>query len=166
MMSAVGATRVVTPEGMAWTVRRCWLPKRRVRWRGRTRRDTSDEQRGSGGDYLDFADLFGIFDGDSPLAVIGAVLAVIAIVVLAWLFLVPLLLALLDVVVLIVLALVGVAGRVVLHRPWEIEVSGPDQIVSLRVVGWQKSSQAIEEVTRRLRTGRPVPTDVRDLRLE
>ncbi len=117
--------------------------------------------------YLDgVPDLFDLIGGDSPFAVIGAVLAVIAVVVLAWLFLLPLLLALLDAVILIVLALAGVIGRVLLHRPWEIEVSGPGQIVSWQVVGWRRSGQAIDQVTTRLRSGRPVPTDVRDLRLD
>ncbi len=74
--------------------------------------------------------------------------------------------ALLDAVIVIVLALAGVIGRVLLHRPWEIEVSGPDQIVSWQVVGWRRSGQAIEQATTRLRSGRSVPTDVRDLRLD
>lgn len=164
----MGPTKVVTPDGTAWTVRRCWLPRRRVRWRGTTPHRKSDgaHRPDTHGhlDYLDIFDLIEFFDG--PFAAIGAVLAVIAVVVLAWLFLLPLLLALLDAVILIVLALVGIVGRVLLHRPWEIEVSGPDQILAWRVVGWRRSGQAIEQVTTRLRSGRSVPTDVRDLRLD
>ncbi len=107
----MGPTKVVTPDGTAWTVRRCWLPRRRVRWRRTTPHRKSDgAHRSDRHGYLDVFDLFDLIGSDGPFAVIGAVLAVIAVVVLAWLFLLPLLLALLDVVILIVLALIGI-GR-------------------------------------------------------
>jgi hypothetical protein len=150
---------VVTPTGEAWRVGRCWLPKQRVHWRGpgRVRRTSSDPRpRSGGGSWLNALD---VFDGDNPLAALGFVIGTIVFAALVWFFLVPLLLVLLDVTVLVVLTAAGVAARVVLHRPWEIEAVGPNERLTWQVVGWQRSRLALGAVTQRLARGEVLPTD-------
>jgi hypothetical protein len=161
----MGPKRVTTPDGMAWTVRRCWLPKRRLRWRRPTpHRQSNGGHDGSGlFDSFDVVSLVDNIEVDNPLAIIGVVLAIVAVLALAWFFLVPFLLALLDAVILIALAGAAIVGHVVLHRPWEIEASGPEQTQTWRVLGWRRSGQAIDAASRRLSGGRPLPADVRDL---
>jgi hypothetical protein len=69
-----------------------------------------------------------------------------------------LLLALFDHTVLVLLTMLGVAARLVLHRPWEIEAVGPDRRLTWQVVGWQRSRRAMGAVAGRLRQGQIPPT--------
>ena len=109
-----------------WTVRRCWLPKRKI---------------------LD------VFD-DGIFAVIVLMIAAAIFLALAVFFVIPLLLIEFDVLALVLLCLLGTGARVVLHRPWEIEAVGPDETrLAWRVVGWNRSRRTIAEVSDRLRRG-------------
>ena len=69
---------------------------------------------------------------------------------------------LLDLTILVVLTVLGVAARIVLHRPWEIEAVGPDRRLTWQVVGWNRSRRAITAVTTRLHQGQIPPTDSPD----
>jgi hypothetical protein len=156
---------VTTPNGEAWTVRRCWMAKRQLRWRGRNplgRRPPKGRQSRSRdkGDRTDWLHTVDVIDADNPLAALLAVAVVIVIAVLGWFFLVPLLLAILDLTILILLTLGGLATRTLLRRPWEIEALAPDgRRLTWQVVGWQRSRRAITAVTRVLHQGQIPPTD-------
>jgi hypothetical protein len=159
-----GAT-VTTPSGEIWTVRRCWIAKRRVLWRGRNplrRRQPTSRQRRPRDEpeRVHWLDTLDLFDADNPVAALLAVAAVILIALLGWFFLVPLLLAILDLRILILLTLAGLAARTLLRRPWEIEALAPDgRRLTWQVVGWKRSRRAITAVTRVLHQGKIPPTD-------
>lgn len=139
--------RVVTdPEGARWRVRRRWLMAPiRPRYRGA---DASNFDLPGGG--------FDAADG-----VLGAIVAVIAIIVLAAFVafvVIPLALLLVEVLIFLVLAGAGLAGRVLLRRPWTLEARrlGASTRMTWSVAGWRDSREALDEIAAALQAGRPV----------
>ena len=161
---------VTTPSGEIWTVRRCWLAKRSVRWQGRNplrRRSAGDRRRdsGSNGDRSDWRDgleVFDLADADNPFAALAVVAVVVVVALLGWLLLVPLVLAIIDLTLLVLLTAAGIAARTLLRRPWEIEALAPDgRRLTWRVAGWRRSRRTMADITARLRQGH-VPADSTD----
>ncbi len=160
---------VTSPSGEVWTVRRRWTADRRVRWSGGTpfRRsrqthpsaERSRHERGSRGDWLDGLQLFDT-SHDNPLVAIAVIAVLVLVVGLAWFLVVPLLLAILDLTILVLLTLIGIAARVVLRHPWEIEALGPQgRRLSWQVPGWRRSRRAITAVADLLAQGQTPPTN-------
>jgi hypothetical protein len=85
------------------------------------------------------------FQGDSPAAVIAAiVLLVIAVFVLL-----PLLGVALELIALIFLLGSGLLGRVLLGRPWIVlaeKIGDHEERVAFAVKGWRQSSEALHEL--------------------
>jgi hypothetical protein len=138
------ATTVRDPQGREWRVRRRWLarPFRRPAFLGEGR-DGSSRGESWWGELVPFPDL-GDLVGSIVVAIIAAAL-VIVFVVLVW----PLLVALVDAVVLLLAALIGIAGRVLLGRPWIVEarrLDGVSEPLEWRVTGWHRSRLAISEI--------------------
>jgi hypothetical protein len=129
-------------------VGRQWLPTRRVRLRRE----------------LDFPEPSGLFDvlGDDLTA--GGIVAGLAIAIVAVLLLLvvwPVVAIAVEVVILILLFLAGLAGRLVLRRPWLIvaRTEGPPRAtLAWHVAGWRASGEAVADVARALGAGqRPRP---------
>ncbi|HEX9546593.1 MAG TPA: hypothetical protein VF942_04600, partial [Acidimicrobiales bacterium] len=107
--------KLVTPDGIAWTIKRRWMPHRKVRWR-RLRRHRPPEARQQKDhwytdllDFFDIPDLGGLGDlGTVILVIVGIVVAGL----LLWFVMIPALLFLIDVVVLLVLLFAGVVEHV------------------------------------------------------
>lgn len=157
--AGVAATQVLTPSGETWTVCRRWLPKRKVHWRGRPlrRRDRPTDVRHVGLHVVDLFDVLDLFE--SPLVVLFVLVLLGAMAIVTWLYVIPMLLVFTDMVGVAALAALGVAGRLVLHRPWQIEATGPTQRVSWSVVGWKRGTRTIKLVAERLARGEIPPTD-------
>lgn len=140
-MVRTGVT-AVAPDRSHWRIRIRWVPRwhslyRRLR---RQRRDGGSAGRDSvwtwsgNSSPLDFVDL------DDFFGAIVAVLALAVMAVLAWWLLLPLLLAIVDAVVVVVLLVGGVLARVLLARPWTIDVEAADgRRFTRRVVGWRNA---------------------------
>lgn len=91
---------------------------------------------------IDFGEAF---QGDSPVAVIAAiVLLVIAVFVLL-----PLLGVALELIALVFLLGSGLIGRVLLGRPWIVlaeRIGDPEERVAFAVKGWHNSNEALREL--------------------
>jgi hypothetical protein len=142
----VGRRIVTDPQGRRWRVRRRWLVAPvRPRWRG------------ADGGFFDVPDI-GVGDADGLL---GAIVAVVVIVILAAFvafYLLPLAILLVEVLIFVVLAAAGIAGRLLLRRPWTLEAEaldgGPKMMWS--VAGWRDSRDALDEIATAVERGRPV----------
>lgn len=148
--------------GVAWTVRRRWLPRyegRGLRDRLRQRKARAARRRDS--DRIRWFDVFDLgFVDDSLAGFVVSVLAIAALLLLA-VFGMPFLLALVDVVLVAVVAVLGVVGRVVLRRPWTVEaVSATGGRHQVRVVGWRRAGEAVESLAQDIRHGRQPAPDV------
>jgi hypothetical protein len=152
----VGATRVSTPGGTAWTVRRRWVPHRdgvgfRARFaqrRSKRRDQRSGESRESAWyDGLDIPDFGADLEG---LAIILAI--VVAIVVLA-LFGWPLVLVGIDLAWLLLVSIFGVIGRVVLRRPWRVEARSGDERRHWYIQGYRAAGRHRDEIARQFQHG-------------
>lgn len=140
-------------DGRRWRVGRQWTPRIGSetvlgRFRRRYRQATK---------RVDVADA-----GHGCLELLGEGLAIAAVALAVLLLLVfgglPILLALVDVVVVILLGLLGIAGRILLRRPWTVEAVGPDGTTAeWRVVGWRASGELVREIKRRIEQGEPLP---------
>ena len=135
-------------------VRRRWSSRPGVRtvWeraRRRTRR-SADGATTAG----DVSLVSAILIEDGAVLLRWAVIAVVAVVLLlATTFLLAAELAILALVV-----LVGVAGRVVLGRPWTVEaVSDAGDRLTWRAVGWRASARRRDEIADLLRAGVTLP---------
>lgn len=141
---------VVAPDGRRWVVRRRWLPRlgtetvwgrfhRRFRQMARRAGDAADADPGC------IADI-----GEGVAAAIAVTVGLLLLIFV----LLPLLIAIVDLLVILLLALLGIAGRVLLRRPWTVEASS-DNGTSLRwkVVGWRASAAKIDEVSTHLAAG-------------
>ncbi len=121
------------------------LRRRRAR---RSNADTGDDSMGDAS--LEIAG--GCLDVGGEWAIV--VVTVVAIVVLAWFFLVPLLLLLVDAVVLVVVAAAALVARILLRRPWRIEVARGEQVLgSIAVVGLGNARRRRDEVVAALAVG-------------
>lgn len=130
------------PSGRRWSVRRRWLGLRRPRWRG-------PEDPG-----LDALDV-----GDDPSGVL-AVLALIAVVILVALFAVPLVVFGVELVIVLAAAGLGLAGRLLLGRPWTLEARSDDgRLVWREVAGWRDSREALDAMREDIAAGRPTRTE-------
>jgi len=162
---------VSAPDGTAWNVSLRWMP----RWRALARRfggwrDKRQSRRTSlnAGDWVPDPTTF--FDGDCghgggggwldvDLAdnIIGAIVAIVALIVaglLFWWIVLPALLLILDVIIVAVLTVFGVLTRVLLNRPWTIEVTAQDgRRFTKQVVGWRNAQAAITDAAAEIRTG-------------
>lgn len=102
------------------------------------------------------AELFGLDDdlGLIVAAVVGAVLAVL-VVLFVVVFALPLLI---EVVVLVAVTVLGIAGKVLLRRPWTVAAESDDGTrVTWRVVGWRASREHVDTVADALEHGYVLP---------
>jgi hypothetical protein len=117
----------------------------RVWWPERKRRFELDAG------ALDIPDL-GFFD--DAFALIGILLLAIFLVP----FLFVLILPLLELGLILMIALLGVAGRMVLRRPWTVRARAQDrEPIRRRVSGWRNSLELKRELAAAIRDGRPPP---------
>lgn len=144
----MGAVRVTTPAGSTWTVRRRWTPHRERNLRDRFRRRRPDSD-----GLLDALDV-AADAGDLP--VLGAVAVVVAV------FLAILLLAIwfpfvillvVDIVWLVLAGVIGVIGRVLLRRPWQVEARSSDERRHWYVPGFRAAGRHRDEIARQFRHG-------------
>ena len=90
--------------------------------------------------------------------VVAALAIVVAVVVLLFVV-IPLLVAVVDVAVVLLLALFGVAGRILLRRPWTVEARAEDgSLLVWRVVGWRASGERVDLAAERITAGDVPPT--------
>ena len=145
---------MTAPDGTQWRVRRRWversLPDLRHRWR-------SNREEISGGDLLEGAwniDFGQAFQGDSPAAVIAAIVLLVIVVFV----LLPLLGVALELIALVFLLGSGLIGRVLFGRPWIVEatnIEDPDHRVTYAVKGWRRSTEALQELRTTIATAGP-----------
>jgi len=140
-------------DGRRWRVGRQWTPRIgsetvmgrfRRRYREVTRRvDVADADPGC----------LEMFEEGLVIGLVGIAF------VLTFVFIgLPVLLALVDIVIVILLGLLGIAGRMLLRRPWTVEAVGPEGTTAeWRVVGWRASGELVREVKRRIEQGEPLP---------
>jgi hypothetical protein len=141
----LGPRVVDAPNGRTWRVGREWLPRRRVRVpRGRGDRGLLD--------WLDPSTLVDDFSAGGILAGIAVVLALVIALFVVW----PIVAIAIEVVLLVVLFLAGLAGRVVLRRPWRVvaRTGPPWREVTHDVVGWRASGEAIDAMAAAIAAGR------------
>lgn len=163
----MASARVTSPDGVGWTVRRRWLPRRGVRWRrlfsGRRGRPArSRSERTSWWDWIDIPWV----DGFDSITVVVAVLVLTGLIVLAWFVLLPLLLVLLDLMAIVFLIVVGAIGRLLFRRPWEIEAASREERIGWRVAGWRRSGRVLAAVASQLEQGRRPAADLSALGIE
>ncbi len=147
---------MTAPDGTEWRVGRQWLP-RRPRLRNKDDDDGPDggdfdvptPSGGGGSGFLDaFDDLFAI------ILVVGAVLLVVAFFATV---VFPVLVIAIELILLLVLFLAGLAGRVLLGRPWTVRARNSKDKQELRwaVRGFRRSGEARDAVAAQLAaTGR------------
>lgn len=136
------ATVVSTHDGGRWRVGRRWVP-----WRFRRRR------RSTSLDGVELPlDIASIADG--PFVVIG----VVAVIVLFAFTVVPMVLALIEISILVLLVAAGVLARVLLRRPWIVDVERLDAPgrTSWKVVGLRRSGELITALATQLQSGQPM----------
>ncbi len=140
---------VSSPDGDRWRVRRRWLNRGLPSLRKHVR-EAKEEVTASG--TLDgLMTLDGIGGGWAGAAIAGAV-------VVAVLVLLPLLGIALELIVLAVLLASGLAGRVVLGRPWTVEAKNLDdgeRSVAYGVKGFRRAGEAAEELAGAIATSGP-----------
>src|SRR5262245_9837801 len=152
-MTPVGAKTVRGPDGREWRIAREWMP-RAPAWRGFRRRRPDQPQRRDGGDWGDTAEAVFTLEeiGLAIVAVVGAALFL-------WFFVLPALVFVFDLVLIVVIAVIGIVGRLLFRRPWDVvaTTNGPPvERVELPVVGWRASGEYIDEVAYRIEsTGSP-----------
>jgi len=141
-------TIVKAADGSRWRVGRRWLdrppPNLRRLWR-KNREEASE---------VNWLDAGWWIDGDSILVGIAAAV-VLALVIFV---LLPLLGVALELIALLFLLTSGAIGRVVLRRPWIVEVQkvgDPEERVAFAVKGWRDSSAALRELRTALATTGP-----------
>jgi hypothetical protein len=137
------ARTVMDPDLHEWRVGREWLPFRVRVPRGR---DSAD--------LLDFPDLGFFDDAGGILAALTALASVVVLFLVIW----PVIAIAAELVLVVLLVLAGVAGRVVLRRPWTVRaVSRSGGGRRWQVVGWRASGALIDEVAASLQEGRGLP---------
>jgi hypothetical protein len=157
MARAVGKTRIVTPDGVEWTVGRRWMT-RPVRRSWASRRE-------AGGELLTGASFPG---GDwAGGGLEGAVLIIAGVLVLA-LVLVPVLLFGIELITVGCVLAASLAGRILLGRPWTIEArivrpAGSARQLEWSVPGWRRSGKVIAEIAQELAAGREPTPQARQL---
>jgi hypothetical protein len=133
--------RITTPGGVQWSVRRRWLPHREGKGVVRRFRNHSTPE---ATDHIAEVPIeFG--DGVAGL-VIGVVIFVFALVALAWGW--PLVLIGVDLVWLLLIGVIGLAGRVVLRRPWRVEAVSAFERRNWFVKGYRAAGERRDEIVR------------------
>lgn len=151
---------ITAADGDQWKVSRRWTSRRgRLdRW-WRFRKPGKDGEGFGVSDLLDPLDfLGGALDGG--LAGIAAVVVIsVVVIVLAALLafiILPILGVALEIAILFMLISSGVLGRIVLRRPWIIDVQNldhPELSRTYEIIGWLRSRRAIEEIKSLLASG-------------
>lgn len=99
-------------------------------------------------------DLGEAFAGDSPAAVIAAIVLMVVVVFVV----LPLLGVALELIGVLFLLGAGLFGRVVMGRPWIViaeKVGDPEGRVAFAVEGWRESGEALRELRTALATEGP-----------
>ncbi len=144
----IGAKRVRAPDGTEWRVGRRWLPDKPTLWRR--------EGDAEGGDWLSSAELDG---ADDVFVVVIAVVAVIATIVFLTTVVFPIIVLAFEVMVVLVLLVGGIAGRLVLRKPWTIRARAEHgRELTWRAQGWRRSGRVRDDVAAALALGQ---TDIR-----
>jgi hypothetical protein len=157
MARLAGKTRIVTPDGVEWTVGR--------RWMSRTARRSWATRRQAGGELLTSAPLPG---GDwAGGGLEGAVLIIAGVLVVA-LVLLPVLLFGIELIIVGCVLAASLAGRILLGRPWTIEArivrpAGSERQLEWSVPGWRRSGKVIGEIAQELAAGRDPTPQARQL---
>jgi hypothetical protein len=149
----VGGTRVTTPSGQGWQVRRLWAPRLhafgmtgRLRRGARASRQAAGETAGE----ADPGFAVDVLEGGGIAIAIAAAFVVLAIVA-------PLIGVVVDLILAILLTALGVAGRLLFRRPWVVEAaSDTGDRHRWQVVGWRAS----RELLARWRASRELLADV------
>lgn len=139
------ATVVETPDGGRWRVGRRWVP-----WRFRLRKPRSPLDDLGGADLpLELAGTVG-----GPFVIVGVVAAILLFALAA----VPVLLAVVELTILAVLVAGGVVVRILLRRPWIVDVQRLDAYDggSWEVVGWRRSGELATALATQLESGQPL----------
>jgi hypothetical protein len=136
------------PRGHRWSVHRRWLGLRRPRWRG-----AEDPGFGNFGDVGDL--------GDDPLSAIVAVIGLILVLLFLVVFTLPILIFGVELVIVLTAAALGLAGRVLLGRPWTLAARSDDgRLVTREARGWRNSREALATLRDDAAAGRLLQSDV------
>ena len=138
---------MLAPDGRMWTVGRDWLP---VRIRLRRERELGEPSASP----WDIGDFVAAADGSVGGILVAIALAVLAVLVFTLLW--PLVALAAEIVLLVVLFLAGLAGRVLLRRPWRVVARSrsPERIErAWHVRGWRASGAAIAAIEEALAAG-------------
>lgn len=142
---------VTSPDGERWVVSRQWVKGPKFHW-GARRRPRSEDL-----DKIDISPFDVIDDSLTGIVLAFAAVVVIALLVALGAFVVlPVLGIALELIVVIVLLGYGITARVLFRRPWVIEAKNLDNPLRTRefkVVGWQRSREAIPAVERLVVSG-------------
>ena len=130
--------KVTAPDGTEWKVGRQWLP-RRPRFRD------------------DLVDLPNIGDGGaSVFDDVGGLVAGIALVALAFVILLvlfPIVVLAFELLLVLVLLIAGIAGRLLLGKPWHVLARTGGAAYRWPVKGWRASGERAEQVAGQLASG-------------
>lgn len=164
----MGGRDVMARTGERWHVRPVWAPRlwddtvgsrMRRRWRRQQGRLDRHRKRLDGIDAADGWRLTELADFDDGVGlivagIVGAVLAAL-IVLFVLVFALPLLI---EVALLVAVTVLGVAGKVLLRRPWTIAAESDDGTrMTWRVVGWRASRAHVDAVADALEHGYAPP---------
>ena len=135
-------------------MRRRWLerpmPKLRQRWKANRSEVTS----GHAFDTLPNFDVGEAFAGDSPAAVIAALVLMVVVIFIV----LPLLGVALELIGVLFLVSAGLFGRLVLGRPWIVlaeNVGAPEERAAFAVKGLRESSEALRELRMTIESAGP-----------
>lgn len=136
---------MTAPDGGRWRVRRRWLERPIPNLRRRYKANRAEVTPGHILDAAPNLDLGEAFAGDSPAAVIAAIVLMVVVVFVV----LPLLGVALELIGVLFLVGAGLFGRVVMGRPWIVEavnLDNPKQRAAFEVKGWRKSSETLKEL--------------------
>lgn len=136
---------VTAPDGAQWRVRRRWMDRPLPDLRELFQANRKDVSAGNILDSSPNVDFGEAFQGDSPAAVIAAIVLLILVIFV----LLPLLGVALELIALVFLLGSGLIGRVLLGRPWIVEavkVGDPEERAAYAVKGWRQSSEALRQL--------------------
>ena len=141
---------IIDPHGERWQVRTKWMP-RKLRWKGKDR-DLPVE-------LMDGAELLSLGDDLPVVGVIAAVVAGVVVAIGLVLFIVPALIFVLELLFVLALVGLGIAGRILLGRPWTVEArrAGSDEVLEWKVRGWRASGAKVDEIADQLEAGLTPP---------
>jgi hypothetical protein len=139
-------TRVTSPDGAQWTIRRHWVARRpKFQWlvQGKHLKKLH---------FPDWADIPLEFGDEGCLPILGGILAVAILVF----FVIPALIFLVELVLFVALASLLVFVNSLFRRPWIVvaEREGPEpQVMRWKAVGLLRSRRVIAEISEALAQG-------------